>query len=159
MVLRSPMTISVRSPLNFLSCGSPPIAAWPTMWLSRPMRAGPCRLQCGPMRVPSPISTSAPTRVNAPMLTPRPMRAPGSTTALGWMETSATSVPGLRAEDLGAGGLRAVHTRHALVQGHVSDRAFELDLQLQAVARYDHLREFGFVDLDQVEHPAFRGAA
>src|SRR5690606_26075206 len=155
MTLRSPITSSACSPWNFLSCGSPPIAAWPWMRLSRPIRVGPWMLQWAPMRVPAPISTPAPTRVNAPMETPSPIRADGSITALAWMPAAASiSALGFRAEDLRAGDLLAVDARHAFEQGHVADHALELHAQLQAIARHDHAAELRVVDLDQIEHLA-----
>src|SRR5690606_33084077 len=113
---------------NFLSCGSPPIAAWPWTWLSRPMRVGPVMLQCGPMRVPSPISTPGPTRVKAPMLAPSPMTAEGSTTALAWIDAAAMSGIDLGAEDVGAGHLATVDAGDTAIQGHVADLALDRDL-------------------------------
>src|SRR4249919_1459954 len=139
--LSSPMTSSVRSPANFLSCGSPPTAAWPWKWLLRPMRVGPVTEQCGPRIVPSPISTSAPTTQNGPMRTPSPSFAPASTTAVGWTWALIASGLDLGAQDVGAGDLLAVHARDARVQRHVADRALELDLQRELVARHHHLRE------------------
>jgi hypothetical protein len=58
--LSSPMTSSARSPANFLSWASAPIEANCQMRLLRPMRVGPWTTTCGPIDVPSPISTSAP---------------------------------------------------------------------------------------------------
>src|SRR5690606_22797802 len=147
------------SPRYFLSCGSPPIAAWPWMRLSRPMRVGPWMLQCGPMRVPSPISTSAPIQVNAPISTPPPIRADGSTTALAWMVESATTSLDRGAEDVGAGDLLAVDAGGAAVLGHVADLAPDRHLQVEAVAGHHHARELGVVDLHQVRQPALDAAA
>src|SRR5690606_37694442 len=155
MTLRSPITSSACSPWNFLSWGSPPIAAWPWMRLSRPMRVGPRMLQWAPMLVPSPISTPGPTRVKAPIETPLPIRADGSTTALAWMPAAASmSVLGFRAEDLGAGDLLAVDPGDAVEQGHAADGALERHAQFQPVARDHHGAELRVVDLDEIEHLA-----
>src|SRR5690606_30221592 len=155
MTLRSPITSSACSPWNFLSCGSPPIAAWPWMRLSRPIRVGPWMLQWAPMLVPSPISTPGPTTVNAPIDTPVPIRADGSTTALARMPAVAsTSVLRFRAEDLGAGDLLAVDPGDAIEQGHAADGALERHAQIQPVSRDHHGAELRVVDLDQVEHLA-----
>src|SRR5690554_141528 len=151
MTLRSPISRCTVSPRNFLSCGSPPIAAWPWTRLSRPIRVGPWMLQCGPMRVPSPISTPGPTRVKAPILTPSPRLADGSTLAVGCTcAADAMSGRDLRAQDLRAGHLPAVHARGAGVQGHVADLAPDRHFQVQPVAGHDHAREPGLVHLDQV---------
>src|SRR5690606_37520321 len=154
MTLRSPISSETGSPRNFLSCGSPPRAAWPWTWLPRPSRVGPGRRRCRPGRGPPPISTPAPTTVKAPMLTPSPMRAPGSTIALGWIDAVAISGRDLRAEDLGAGDLLAVDAGHAGIEGHVADLALDRDLDVQAVAGHHHVREPGVVHLDQVRQPA-----
>src|SRR5690606_20095112 len=159
ITLPSPISSPTRSPPYFLSCGSPPIAAWPWMRLPRPMRVGPWMLQCGPMRVPSPISTSAPMTVNGPTSTSLPIRADGSTTALAWMDVPVTSDLDLGAEDVGAGDLLAVDAGRAAVLGHVADLAPDGDFQVQAVARHHHAREPGVVDLDQVRQPALGAAA
>src|SRR5690606_8763893 len=159
ITLPSPISSDTRSPAYFLSCGSPPIAAWPWMRLSRPMRVGPWMLQCGPTRVPSPISTSAPMTVNGPIPTSLPIRAAGSTTALAWMVASATSALDLGAEDVGAGHLLAVDAGDARILGHVADLAPDRDLQVQAVAGHHHAREPGVVDLHQVRQPALGAAA
>src|SRR5690554_4211924 len=155
MTLPSPISSRTGSPPYFLSCGSPPIAAWPWTTLSRPMRVGPWMLQCGPMRVPSPISTPGPVRVNAPMSTPLPSLADGSTTAVGctWPPACMSGVD-LRAQDLGAGDLLAVHARGAGVQGHVADLAADFDFQVQPVAWHHHAREARLVDLHQVRDAA-----
>src|SRR5690606_904833 len=158
ITLPSPISSPTRSPPYFLSCGSPPIAAWPWMRLPRPMRVGPWMLQCGPTWVPSPISTPGPTTVNGPISTPLPIRADGSTTALAWMDASATSGLDLGAEDVGAGDLLAVDAGRAAVLGHVADLALDRDLEVEAVAGDHHARELGVVDLDQVRQPAFRAA-
>src|SRR3546814_2964164 len=129
------------------------------MRLWRPMRVGPWMLQCGPTRVPSPISTSAPMKVNAPTSTPLPIRADGSTTALAWMDACATSDLDLGTQDVGAGDLLAVDAGRAAVLGHVADFALDRDLQVEAVAGHHHARELGVVDLDQVRQPARRAAA
>src|SRR5690554_2397327 len=141
MTLRSPISRRAVSPRNFLSWGSPPIAAWPWTWLSRPMRVGPSTLQCGPMRVPEPISTPAPMTVKAPMLTPSPRIAVGSTAALAWIAAAATSGIHLGTEDVGARHLGAVHARQAAVQGHVADQALDRDFDVEAVAGDHHVRE------------------
>src|SRR5690606_30300692 len=155
MTLRSPISRRTVSPRYFLSCGSPPIAAWPCTTLSRPMRVGPRMLQCGPMRVPSPISTPGPTRVKAPTSTPLPSRTDGSTLAVGCTcAASAMSARDLRAQDFRAGDLLAVDPRGAGVQGHVADLAADLHVQVQAVARHDHVGEARLVHLDQVRDPA-----
>src|SRR5690606_17875066 len=160
MTLRSPISSRTGSPAYFLSCGSPPIAACPCTWLSRPIRVGPSTLQCGPMRVPAPISTPGPTMVKAPMATPSPSTAEGSTTAPGWIDAAAMSGIDLGAEDLGAGDLRAVDRGHAGIQGHVADLAADGHLDVEPVARHHHVREAGVVHLDQVgETLARRGAA
>src|SRR5690606_39168208 len=155
MTLPLPISRRTVSPPYFLSCGSPPIAAWPCTTLSRPMRVGPWMLQCGPMRVPSPISTSGPMMVNAPTLTPLPSRADGSITAVGctWPPAS-MSGNHLRAQDLRAGHLPAVHACGAGIQGHVADLAADLHVQVQPVTRDHHAGEPRLVDLDQVGHPA-----
>src|SRR5690606_29998119 len=148
--LRSPTSRRTGSPRNFLSCGSPPIAAWPWTWLSRPMRVGPSTLQCGPMRVPAPISTPAPMTVKAPMLAPSPMTAAGSTAAVAWIAAAATSGIDLGTEDVGAGDLLAIHARHAAIQGHVADLALDRHLDVEAVAGHHHVGEARVVDLHQV---------
>src|SRR5690554_4496821 len=155
MTLPSPISSRTGSPPYFLSCGSPPIAAWPCTTLSRPMRVGPWMLQCGPMRVPLPISTPGPMIVNAPTVTPLPSRADGSTTAVGctWPAAAMSGVD-LRAQDLGAGDLLAVHARGPGVEGHVADLAADLHFQVQAVARHHHVREPRLVHLHQVRDPA-----
>src|SRR5690554_4636154 len=152
MTLRSPISRRTVSPRNFLSCGSPPIAAWPWTWLSRPIRVGPMTLQCGPMRVPAPISTPSPMMVKAPMLAPSPMTAEGSTIALAWIAAAISGID-LGAEDVGTGHLAAVDAGDAAVQGHVADLAFERDLDVQAVARHHHVGEAGIVHLHQVGQP------
>src|SRR5690606_23919100 len=154
MTLRSPISSSTRSPRYFLSCGSPPIAAWPWMRLSRPMRAGPCTLQCGPTCVFAPISTPAPMIVNAPIVAPSPITADGSTTALAWIDAAAMSGIDLGTEDVGAGHLFAIDGGDAAVQGHVADLALDRDLDVEAVAGHDHAREACVVDLDQVGQAA-----
>src|SRR5690606_17073309 len=118
----------------------------------------PCTLQCGPIVVPSPISTPGPIQVNAPTDTPSPSRADGSTTAVGWM-SAAMSGAHLGAEDVGAGHLLAVDARHAAVQGHVADLALDLDLEVEPVAGHHHARELRVVHLDQVRQPALETAA
>src|SRR5690554_2908144 len=151
ITLRSPISRRTVSPRNFLSCGSPPIAAWPWTTLSRPIVVGPWMLQCGPMRVPSPISTPGPIRVKAPTSTPLPSRADGSTLAVGCTcAAPAMSGPHLRAQDFGAGHFPAVHARGARVQGHVADLAADLHVQVQPVAGHHHVREPRLVHLDQV---------
>src|SRR5690606_21445678 len=157
--LRSPISSATRSPRYFLSCGSPPIAACPTMRFSRPMRVGPCTLQCGPTKVPSPISTSGPPRVNAPIDTPSPTRADGSTTAVGWMPVCPMSAAHLGAQDVGAGHLFAANAGHAAVQRHVADLAPDLDLEVEAVARHHHPRKLRVVHLHQVGQAAGEAAA
>src|SRR3546814_9978735 len=131
----SPISSASRSPPYCLAGGSPPIAAWPWMRLSRPMRVGPWMLQCGPTRVPSPISTSAPMKVNAPTSTPLPIRADGSTTALAWMDACATSDLDLGTQDVGAGDLLVVDAGRAAVLGHVADRSEEHKSELQSLMR------------------------
>src|SRR5690606_34285655 len=91
--------------------------------------------------------------------TPLPIRADGSTTALAWMDVPVTSDLDFGAEDVGAGDLLAVDAGRAAVLGHVADLALDRDLEVEAVARHHHAREFGVVDLDQVRQPAFRAAA
>src|SRR3546814_20647815 len=105
------------------------------MRLWRPMRVGPWMLQCGPTRVPSPISTSAPMKVNAPTSTPLPIRADGSTTALAWMDACATSDLDLGTQDVGAGDLLAVDAGRAAVLGHVADFALDRDIQVEEIGR------------------------
>src|SRR5690606_41412442 len=117
-------------PRSSWACGAAPMASSPPMRLSRPVRVGPCTLQCGTLVVPSPISTPGPIQVNAPTDTPSPSRADGSTTAVGWMP-AVMSGAHLGAEDVGAGHLLAVHPRQAAVERHVADLALEFDLQVE----------------------------
>src|SRR5690606_16316307 len=163
--LRSPITSSVRSPANFLSCGSPPTATWPMKRFSRPMRVGPLKLQCGPIWQPSPISTSGPTTVKAPTLTPAPRRAAGSITAVGWIRalsfigSGLCLLAGAGAQHFGTGDHFPVDLGFAVVHGHVADHALDAHVQLQHVAGHHLLAEAGVVDLDHVEQLGLRVAA
>src|SRR6267154_2010449 len=81
--LASPTTSSVRSPLNFRSCGSPPTEQNESNKFLQPIRAGPRTTACASSTQSSPSSTSSPTTANAPMRTPLPTRAFGETIARG----------------------------------------------------------------------------
>src|SRR5690625_1649761 len=162
ITLRSPISRRTVSPWNFLSWGSPPMATWPWITLSLPIRVGPWMLECEPMRVPAPTSTSGPTRVNAPISTPLPSRADGSTLAVGCTRVPAgMSGFDLRAQDVRAGHFVAVHAGDAGVQGHVADHAADPYFQVEPVAGNHKVREPRLVHLDQVRHAAgevFRAA-
>jgi len=60
MVLLSPMTSWVGSPLYFLSCGISPIELNWKKRLPLPMLVWPSMTACGPTTVPAPISTCSP---------------------------------------------------------------------------------------------------
>src|SRR5690606_5952939 len=110
-----------------------------------------------------PSSRTAPVRGKAPSVTPWPRRAPGSTTAVGWMRVEESFIAGLPAwgwtgsfagsgaEHLGAGDHLAVDLGLAVVHGHVADDALDLHVQLQHVARHHLLAEAGVLHLDHVE--------
>src|SRR3546814_20149368 len=72
ITLPSPIPTATRSPLYFLSCGSPPIAAWPWMRLSRPTQLETWKTQHGPTRVPDLTPTSAPMECHPPPPTTPP---------------------------------------------------------------------------------------
>ena len=96
IVLRSPITSRVRSPLYFLSCGASPIEANWKMWLSAPITVGPLMTTCGSMRLPRPISTSSPMSANAPTCTSWCTRALLATTARESITPSARPRAGTR---------------------------------------------------------------
>src|SRR5690606_24110450 len=149
MVLRSPMASSTRSPPYFLSCGSPPSAAWLRMRLSRPMRVGPWMLQCGPTSVPAPISTSAPMKVKAPTRTSSASMADGSITAVGWISGAFPLIGGppsglfarTGAHDFRAGDQLAIDHGLAVVHRHVADHALDFHMHFQHVAGHDLVAE------------------
>ena len=102
-------------------------ARW--MRLSRPMRVGPVITQCGPMLVPSPISTSAPMTQNAPTLhVARRGARPGRSCAVGWIVRRHGS--GLAsAQRISAQATCSPSTlREHSYRRHVADHALELDV-------------------------------
>jgi hypothetical protein len=89
--LSSPIVVAVGSPPYFRSCGiSPTDANW-KIRLRAPIVVRPVITACGPIRVPAPIVTAEPTIEYAPTSTSCAIRAPVSTSAVGWI--IGTSVP------------------------------------------------------------------
>src|ERR1041384_5893853 len=124
MVLSSPISTLVGSPLYFLSWGAAPMDAnWKTR-LRRPMRTRPSITTCGPMELPSPISTSAPTTANAPISTSAASRAPGRTPPR--------------------------PLRHARELADAAQHPLHLDVELELVARDHRFLEAGVVDADVI---------
>src|SRR5688572_13613345 len=85
MVLRSPTSRRVGSPLYFLSWLASPIEQKWKMRLSRPIFVWPVMTLCAPMVVPSPTSTSPSMMVYGPTVTLAASLARLSTIAVGWM--------------------------------------------------------------------------
>src|SRR5688572_8118509 len=117
MVLRSPMTSSVGSPLYFLSWFAAPMEENWKMRLSRPMVVCPSITTWPATVVPAPIFTCGPTSVYGPTVTLGSSCAPGSTIAVGWMlpmpsPSSADVAHG--AHQLGLAGEVLAHPCHAL---------------------------------------------
>src|SRR5690606_9816221 len=83
MILLSPISSRVGSPLYFLSWQSSPTEANWKIRLPLPIRVGPRTTTCGPITVPAPISTSGPIIENGPTSTSAASSALGSTIALG----------------------------------------------------------------------------
>ena len=79
------MTSSVRSPLNFKSCGGVPSDAWPAKWFRSPMVVGPSMRMNGPMTLPEPIETPASITAYAPTSTSCARSASVLTIAVGWI--------------------------------------------------------------------------
>ena len=83
IVLPSPISTRVGSPLYFLSWFASPMEQKWKMRLPRPIFVCPVMTLCAPIVVPSPISTSPSTTVYGPIETFAPIRARLSTTAVG----------------------------------------------------------------------------
>src|SRR5689334_22332707 len=146
MVLPSPISTRVGSPLYFLSWFASPMEQKWKMRLSRPIRVRPVITLCAPIVVPSPISTSPSITVNGPTATPAPSFARLSTIALGWTPLIAPSQLAQRAQELGLRRDRVAHARDAVEFPDAALRHALRHLDRELVAGHDRALEARAVD-------------
>src|SRR5690606_15705741 len=160
MILVSPISRRVGSPLYFLSWqSSPSVANWKIRF-PLPIRVGPRTTTCGPITVPASISTSGPIMENGPTSTSAASSAFGSIIALGCI-----IVVHLASAFLLLFRNNEIRGRHQLVvnvrfAAELEDIAFyrqQSRFQQQLVARHDTAFEAGIINAAKNVHGAVFG--
>src|SRR5262245_47651104 len=111
IVLSSPITASVRSPLYFKSCGIAPITANGKIVLRAPIVVQPSTTTWLRSFEPGPILTCGPTMHHGPTSTSRASSAPGWMIAVGWIAMLHVPLGHEVGHQLGLGRLLPVHRR------------------------------------------------
>src|SRR5690606_13718524 len=157
MILLSPISSRVGSPLYFLSWQSSPTEANWKIRLPLPIRVGPRTTTCGPITVPAPISTSGPIMENGPTSTSAANSALGSTIALGCIISvylASAFLLLLRNNEIRRRHQLAVNVCLAAELENIAFHCQQSSLQNQLVARQNAALETGVVDATKHVHGA-----